>query len=36
MKGFAGVTDDDWFAFLSQQPRIDEMSFWGKGPGLES
>jgi hypothetical protein len=20
MKGFVGVTDNDWFAFLSQQP----------------
>jgi hypothetical protein len=28
MKGFVGVTDNDWFAFLSQQPWIDEVSFW--------
>ena len=26
MKGFVGVTDNDWFAFLSQQPRVDEVS----------
>jgi len=34
MKGFVGVTDNDWFAFLSQQPEIDEINFWqpsGKG-----
>jgi len=23
MKGFVGVTDNDWFAFLSQQPGLD-------------
>jgi putative restriction endonuclease len=28
MKGFVGVTDNDWFAFLSQQPEIDEANFW--------
>ncbi len=28
MKGFVGVTDNDWFAFLAQQPRIDEVNFW--------
>jgi len=26
MKGFVGVTDDDWFAFLSQQSGIDELN----------
>ena len=25
MKGYIGVTDNDWFAFLSQQPGIDEL-----------
>jgi len=25
MKGFVGVTDNDWFAFLSQQPN----KIWG-------
>ena len=28
MKGFVGVTGNDWFAFLSQQPGIDEVNFW--------
>ena len=28
MKGFVGVTDNDWFAFLSQQPGLDEVNFW--------
>ena len=28
MKAFVGVTDYDWFAFLSQQPGIDEVNFW--------
>jgi hypothetical protein len=27
MKGFVGVTDNDWFAFLSKQPGIDEVDF---------
>jgi len=31
MKGFIGVTDNDWFAFLSQQPGIDEVNFWQPG-----
>jgi len=25
-----GVTDNDWFAFLSQQPGIDEVNFLPK------
>ena len=28
MKGFVGVTDNDWFAFLSQQPGIEKVNFW--------
>jgi hypothetical protein len=28
MNGFVGVTDNDWFAFLSHQPGIDEVNFW--------
>jgi hypothetical protein len=28
MKGLVGVTDNDWFTFLSQQPGIDEVNFW--------
>jgi len=31
MKGFVGVTDNDWCAFLSQQPEIDEVNFWQPG-----
>jgi len=27
-EGFVGVTDNDWFAFLSRQPGIDEVNFW--------
>jgi len=28
MKGFVGVTDNDWFEFLAKQPGIDEVNFW--------
>jgi hypothetical protein len=28
INGFVGVTDNDWFAFFSQQPGIDEVTFW--------
>ena len=28
MNGFVAVTDNHWFAFLSQQPEIDEVNFW--------
>ena len=31
MKGFVGVTDNDWFSFLSQQQGIDEVNFWQPG-----
>ncbi len=31
MKGYIGVTDNDWFDFLSQQPGIDEVNFWQPG-----
>jgi hypothetical protein len=27
MAGSIGVTDTDWFAFLAQQPGIDEVNF---------
>jgi len=27
MNAFVGVTDNDWFAFLSQQLEIDEVNF---------
>jgi len=31
MKGFVGVTDNDWFDFLAGQPEIDEVNFWQPG-----
>jgi len=31
MKGYVGVTDNDWFQFLSAQPDIDEVNFWQPG-----
>jgi len=31
IEGFIGVTDNEWFAFLSQQPGIDEVNFWQPG-----
>ena len=31
MAGSIGVTDTDWFAFLAQQPGIDEVNFWQPG-----
>jgi putative restriction endonuclease len=31
MKGYVGVTDNDWFDFLSKQPEIDEVNFWQPG-----
>ena len=31
MNGFVGITDNDCFAFLSQQPEIDEVNFWQPG-----
>jgi hypothetical protein len=30
MNSFVGVTDNDWFAFLSQQPRIYEINLLPK------
>jgi putative restriction endonuclease len=28
MKAFVGVTDSDWFSFLSSRPGVDEVNFW--------
>jgi len=28
MKAYVGVTNNDWFAFLSRQPDVDEVNFW--------
>lgn len=33
MKTFVGVTDGDWYQFLSQQPGIDEVNFWQPSGG---
>ena len=31
MKGYIGITDNDWFEFLAKQPGIDEVNFWQPG-----
>jgi hypothetical protein len=28
---FVGVTDFDWFHFLTSQPSLDEVNFWQPG-----
>ena len=28
LRGYIGLTDPDWYAFLSARPRIDEVNFW--------
>jgi putative restriction endonuclease len=33
LKAFVGVTDFDWFTFLSALPEIDEVNFWQPGGG---
>jgi len=33
MRGFVGVTDNEWFAFLARQPDIDEVNFWQPAGG---
>lgn len=27
-KGYVGLTDPDWYSFLSSRPRVDEVNFW--------
>ena len=27
-RGYIGLTDPDWYAFLSTQPRVEEVNFW--------
>ena len=27
-RGYVGLTDPEWYAFLSAQPRVDEVNFW--------
>ncbi|MFC1841396.1 HNH endonuclease [Thermodesulfobacteriota bacterium] len=31
MRGYIGVTDNEWFKYLAQQPGIDEVNFWQPG-----
>src|SRR4051794_25350172 len=31
MKLYVGVTDNDWFKFLSLLPNVDEVNFWQPG-----
>jgi hypothetical protein len=31
LKAFVGVTDFDWYTFLSALPEIDEVNFWQPG-----
>lgn len=31
MRGYIGVTDNEWFSFLSKQHGIDEVNFWQPG-----
>jgi putative restriction endonuclease len=31
MRAFVGVTDNDWFNFLSRLQGIDEVNFWQPG-----
>lgn len=31
MNGWIGITDNEWFTFLSRQPEIDEINFWQPG-----
>jgi putative restriction endonuclease len=28
---YVGITDYDWFQFLSAQPSVDEVNFWQPG-----
>lgn len=35
MKLWIGVTDGDWYRFLSQRPHLDEVNFWQPGGSRE-
>jgi putative restriction endonuclease len=35
MKLWLGVTDGDWYRFLSQRPHLDEVNFWQPGGNRE-
>ncbi len=28
VQGYIGLTDPDWYSYLSAQPRVDEVNFW--------
>jgi len=31
MRAYVGITDYDWFSFLSNRPNLDEVNFWKPG-----
>jgi putative restriction endonuclease len=31
MKLYVGITDNDWYRFLSHFPNVDEINFWQPG-----
>ena len=33
MRGYVGVTDDDWYRFLAARPSLTEVNFWRPGGG---
>ena len=33
MRGYVGVTDDDWYHFLAARPDLTEVNFWRPGGG---
>jgi putative restriction endonuclease len=35
MRIYVGVTDQDWFDYLSSAPQIDEVNFWQPSPSAE-
>jgi putative restriction endonuclease len=35
MRAFVAVTDGDWYAFLSNQPALEEVNFWQPGGGRD-
>ncbi|HSE37247.1 MAG TPA: hypothetical protein VLG74_08095 [Blastocatellia bacterium] len=34
-KGYIGLTDPDWYGFLSSRPHVDEVNFWQPHGGRE-
>jgi hypothetical protein len=31
MRGYVGVTDNEWYAFLASRPEITQVNFWRPG-----